>query len=182
MATSRIAIIGGGLSGLYAAFLLEQAGLRDYVLLEARDRLGGRILSVPVAGQSPAASPSAAAPASLDRVDLGPTWMAPHAKYLAVYDTAFWRDQGLSGDARSLCGPLGEIHDAAMPGGSAVGFGFFGLSAQTRAGIAEDVLRAEWSPQFPGYVAGAIEAAHLGVQAVLARQRALSAAGGRSGR
>ena len=33
-----IAIIGGGLSGLYAAFLLEQRGI-DYILLEARDRL-----------------------------------------------------------------------------------------------------------------------------------------------
>ena len=37
-----IAILGGGLSGLYAAFLLEQRGI-DYILLEARDRLGGRI-------------------------------------------------------------------------------------------------------------------------------------------
>ncbi|WP_413786507.1 NAD(P)-binding protein [Psychrobacter immobilis] len=33
-----IAIIGRGLSGLYAAFLLEQCGI-DYILLEARDRL-----------------------------------------------------------------------------------------------------------------------------------------------
>ena len=27
---------------------------------------------------------------------------------------------------------------------------------------------SEWSPQFPGYVAGAIEAARMGVQAVVA--------------
>ncbi len=37
-----IVIIGGGLSGLYAAFLLEQKGIA-YRLLEARDTLGGRI-------------------------------------------------------------------------------------------------------------------------------------------
>lgn len=42
---ARIAIIGGGLSGLYAAYLLEQKGIRDYIVLEARTTLGGRILS-----------------------------------------------------------------------------------------------------------------------------------------
>ena len=40
--TARIAIIGGGLSGLYAAALLEQHGIQDYVLLEARETFGGR--------------------------------------------------------------------------------------------------------------------------------------------
>lgn len=69
MKTARIAIVGGGLSGLYAAFLLEQHGIRDYVLLEARDAPGGRILSVP---------PQAAGAAGLlDRVDLGPSWFWP---------------------------------------------------------------------------------------------------------
>lgn len=37
-------IIGAGISGLYAATLLEKAGV-DYVILEARDRTGGRVLS-----------------------------------------------------------------------------------------------------------------------------------------
>ena len=37
-----IVIVGGGLSGLYAAFLLEQKGIA-YRLLEARDTFGGRI-------------------------------------------------------------------------------------------------------------------------------------------
>ncbi|MFP3442593.1 NAD(P)-binding protein, partial [Pantoea sp. SIMBA_133] len=31
MHTSRIAIIGAGLAGLYAAYLLEQRGISDYV-------------------------------------------------------------------------------------------------------------------------------------------------------
>ena len=37
-----IAIIGGGLSGLYTAYLLQQQGI-EATVYEARDRLGGRI-------------------------------------------------------------------------------------------------------------------------------------------
>ena len=40
MTRARIAIVGGGLAGLYAASLLEQHGVHDYVLLEARGDLG----------------------------------------------------------------------------------------------------------------------------------------------
>lgn len=160
------------------------------------------------------------------------TWMAPHAKYLALYDEPFWRAQGLSGEARSTLGPLGEIHDASMPGGGAALFGFFGVPVHVRRGIPEKMLRAycraqftrlfgdraatpradfikdwaadpwtatnadqdgpghhgaappasaaegvwkkritgiasEWSPQFPGYLAGAVEAAANGINAIL---------------
>jgi monoamine oxidase len=159
------------------------------------------------------------------------TWMAPHAKYFAVYDAPFWREQGLSGEARSALGPLGEIHDACVPGGSAALFGFLAVPAHLRQRVPEEVLRShcraqlarlfgpeaatpkaeflkdwaldpctataadqaspghhpdapsasvpsgpwsgrltgigsEWSRQFPGYVAGAIEAAGLGVQSL----------------
>ncbi len=363
MLAVRIAIVGGGLAGLYAAYLLEQKGIHDYVVLEAREGWGGRIATTPSITESSA----------LDRFDLGPTWfwpdyqaqldrliqslglerfaqyekgsmlvertphgaaermpgytyvppsmrliggmsalidalrrplpahklllnhrvrhirsegqhveldveaaqqaitfrveslllavpprlaattieflpelpgpllqawratatwMAPHAKYLAIYDEPFWRAQALSGEARSACGPLGEMHDASMPGGSAALFGFFALPAALRKGIPEETLRlhcraqftrlfgeraatpradflkdwaadswtateadqsevaqhgsappssaaegpwrgrltgiaSEWSPQFPGYVAGAVEAAALGVDQLL---------------
>lgn len=372
METARIAIVGAGLSGLYAAYALEQQGIRDYVLLEARTALGGRIASASASGRPLLEAATTAD--RVDRFDLGPTWfwpdyqreldrlvhdlglerfeqfedgdmvversphepptrmrgyvnspasmrlvggmgalidalrreldttriitgqtvrrvhsseqhvelggedaagrvttwrvehvllalpprlvqesiefspalppalarqwhatatwMASHAKYVAVYDAPFWREQGLSGEARSARGPLGEIHDASMPAGSAALFGFFGVPARVRKGVPEDVLRthcraqlarlfgpqaatpkaeiikdwaldpytattadldgdghhaeapaptaasgpwrgrltgiaSEWSPQFPGYLAGAVDAAHRGVAALL---------------
>ncbi len=364
--SAGIAIVGAGLSGLYAAWLLQRSGVRDYVVLEARDGIGGRIasftpsqssttngasdrfdlgpawfwpgyqleldalvtaLGVPrftqfetgdmLVERSPDAPPmrtpgyanappstrlvggmaaltdalhSALEPArvitgqavrrmrctdsqvELDSVDATgtvttwqakhvllalpprlaedgiefspalppdlarqwrdtPTWMAAHAKYIAIYDHPFWREQGLSGEARSAIGPLVEIHDASLPGSRAALFGFFGVPAHVRSRVQEDVLLAhcraqltrlfgplaampraevikdwarephtataadqeaatqhaappastaasgpwrgrvtgiasEWSPQFPGYVAGAVEAAGLGVRAV----------------
>jgi monoamine oxidase len=157
------------------------------------------------------------------------TWMAPHAKYLAVYDHGFWRDQELSGSASSARGPLAEVHDASAPGGAAALFGFVALSAAERQALGEDALcrlcraqlvrlfgpgaampraeflqdwarepftasaadlqgraaptgvpasgassgpwhgrlagiASEWSPRFPGHVAGAFEAAALGLR------------------
>lgn len=273
MNTTRVVIIGGGLSGLYAAWLLEQRGLRDYVLLEAREALGGRILPLRIGEAGHASSsgfdlgptwfwpsvqprfarliaelglrtfaqsargdllverPGEAVPRrvigyveqsgervlggmnalidaltariTLTRVRTGErvralrmvdddvvlesedragaitnwraqtvlmalpprladstlqfspalprelaaawrstaTWMAPHAKYVAVYDTAFWHARGLSGEARSARGPMAEIHDASMPGAQAALFGFLGVPATVRAGIVDEVLR-----------------------------------------
>jgi monoamine oxidase len=63
-----------------------------------------------------------------------PTWMAGHAKFVAVYARPFWRTAGLSGDAVSRRGPLAEIHDASGPEGApAALFGFLGLPAEARA-------------------------------------------------
>jgi monoamine oxidase len=61
-----------------------------------------------------------------------PTWMAAQAKFVAVYDRAFWRDDGLSGQAQSRVGPLVEVHDASAPDGLAALFGFVGLPARAR--------------------------------------------------
>ena len=377
MISVPVAIIGGGLSGLYAAYLLEQKGI-DYILLEARDTLGGRILASKLLKNSALEQPISQHSGSenaqeVDSFDLGPswfwpdyqpqlgdlvnelqletfaqfeegdmmverapnepavrmqgykssppsmrlvggmvalinalyrrldvpkivtgqivrrlhrtgehieitsedtsgqvttwraqhvllalpprlvedsitfepslpsdmitqwrntaTWMAPHAKYFAVYDTAFWREQGLSGAARSSQGPMVEIHDASSMGGNGALFGFIGVPASVRQSVSEDVLKAhcraqlvrlfgeqadtpkaeylkdwsqdkftattadassdgqhtvapvskatsgvwsdcltgigsEWSPQFSGYIAGAIEAASLAVKSL----------------
>lgn len=59
-----VIIIGAGLSGLYAAWRLHQQQ-RDVLVLEARDRTGGRILSA-----SPDDSDDGV-------VDLGPAWLWP---------------------------------------------------------------------------------------------------------
>ncbi|PKH78907.1 flavin monoamine oxidase family protein [Psychrobacter sp. 4Bb] len=159
------------------------------------------------------------------------TWMAPHAKYVAVYESPFWRDAGFSGAARSAIGPLTEIHDASTLEGDGALFGFFGVPVQVRQSVSDTVLKehcraqlvrlfgeqanttkaeylkdwakdpltamsadasgngqhavappskpktgmwqdcitgcgSEWSAQFPGYVAGAIDAATVAVQSL----------------
>ncbi len=72
-----------------------------------------------------------------------PTWMAGHAKFVAVYDRPFWREAGLSGDAMSRRGPLAEIHDASGPDGSpAALFGFLGVAAAQRAGRGPEIEAA----------------------------------------
>jgi len=370
MQTAKVAIVGAGASGLYAAYLLKQNGINDFIVLEARNRIGGRIYSVAAfesenggnehdrfdlgpswfwpqyqpqladlirnlgldsmpqfeqgdsvlqrsAQQPPTRSPSHSGnPVSMRLVggmatltdalavqvdtskiqlqcavtnirtddeqvaitysdrdgsqqtmmvehvllalpprlaasaiafepplpdDLKPrwnnmpTWMAPHAKYVAIYDQPFWREQGLSGQARSACGPLVETHDASNLQGKAALFGFVGLPADLRQQLTQAELKrlcraqlgalfgheaktpqsdllqdwasepftakdqdsslsahhaaappnqtttgawrhritgiaSEWSVEFPGYIAGAIDAASVGVQAVLKRQ------------
>lgn len=70
-----------------------------------------------------------------------PTWMAAHAKILAIYDRPFWREQGLSGTAMSGKGPLVEIHDASPDeGGPFALFGFVGYSAAARQEIGAPAL------------------------------------------
>jgi len=59
-------IVGGGLCGLSLADSLHRAG-RSFALFEARERLGGRILSSPCA-------------VSGMMVDLGPTWFWPEVQ------------------------------------------------------------------------------------------------------
>ena len=56
-------------------------------------------------------------PAALQAMTSVPTWMAGQAKAVAVYDTAFWREAGLSGDTMSRRGPMVEIHDASAAAG-----------------------------------------------------------------
>jgi len=71
------------------------------------------------------------------------TWMAPHAKFLAVYAQPFWRDAGLSGTAQSMAGPMTEIHDACATadGEGAALFGFLGVPAQARMKAGEAAIR-----------------------------------------
>ena len=57
VAETEVIVIGAGLSGLYAAMQLERAG-HDVVVLEARDRVGGRLLTLDDMPGSPEAGGS----------------------------------------------------------------------------------------------------------------------------
>lgn len=67
-----------------------------------------------------------------------PTWMAGHAKAVAVYERPFWREAGLSGQSMSRTGPLSEIHDASPETGSGALFGFFGMPPKIRQELGEE--------------------------------------------
>ena len=71
-----------------------------------------------------------------------PTWMAGQAKAVAIYDTPFWRMNGLSGQAISRKGPMVELHDASpADGGPFALFGFIGVPPAGRTDVA--VLRQQ---------------------------------------
>jgi monoamine oxidase len=70
------------------------------------------------------------------------TWMSAQAKFIAVYEKAFWRDAGLSGQGFSRVGPMVEINDAsgADNASPAALFGFIGVPAINRQSIDEQTM------------------------------------------
>ncbi|MEM9057156.1 MAG: FAD-dependent oxidoreductase [Pseudomonadota bacterium] len=94
----------------------------DQVVLAMPPRLAARIEF------SPALPPQA-----VHTMQSVSTWMAGQAKAVALYDTPFWRDAGLSGDGMSRRGPLVELHDASpAAGGPFALFGFIGVPPPAR--------------------------------------------------
>ncbi|MGW3564624.1 flavin monoamine oxidase family protein [Streptomyces sp. NPDC000941] len=84
----NVIVVGAGASGLAAATALLAAG-RDTVCLEARDRIGGRLLSAPTSHPERA-------------LDLGATWFwdgEERVRTLAVRSGIEIFDQHLAGDA-----------------------------------------------------------------------------------
>jgi monoamine oxidase len=84
----EVVIIGGGISGLYTAFKLQQANI-SYLLLEAKPVFGGRIEGLPTIHNSELT------------VDLGPTWFWPHQKKIKQLLTRLeleWFEQFSKGD------------------------------------------------------------------------------------
>jgi monoamine oxidase len=77
-----------------------------------------------------------------------PTWMAGHAKFLAVYERPFWREAGLSGAATSFVGPMTEVHDASLEHGLGALFGFIALSPAARRALGDSQLCANAIAQF----------------------------------
>lgn len=49
MQNARIVIVGAGVSGIGAASTLIEKGFRNLVILEAENRIGGRVCTVPFA-------------------------------------------------------------------------------------------------------------------------------------
>mgnify|MGYP000035324383 FL=1 len=70
------------------------------------------------------------------------TWMSAQAKFVAVYDNAFWRQTGLSGQGFSRVGPMVEINDASGANSSSAAalFGFIGIPATQRQSIDEQQI------------------------------------------
>jgi monoamine oxidase len=90
MKTVDVAIVGGGLSGVYLAYRLQQQGI-TYCVVEAKPELGGRIFSPSLDGRR-------------QGVDLGPTWFWPHQhNMLQLLDELGvpWFEQYTQGDV--LC-------------------------------------------------------------------------------
>lgn len=73
-----VAVVGGGLAGLTAAWQLAEAG-RTVMLFEARARFGGRVRTVP-------ALPRESSDAWLD---VGPTWFWPHQQHMRALVSHF---------------------------------------------------------------------------------------------
>ncbi len=71
--TSRcdVVVVGGGLAGLTAAWQLAASGY-SVTLLEARDRFGGRVLTLPSSPQ----------PDDAPWLDVGPAWFWPHQQHM----------------------------------------------------------------------------------------------------
>ncbi len=114
MDVAQIIIVGGGLSGIYAAHLLSRRN-QSYVILEARDRVGGRILSPEYEGFFS---------------DLGPSWYWPeiHPKMARLvhdlglkgyrqFEEGMGRFQGLMGAVRTVSGYAMEPLSWRLSGG-----------------------------------------------------------------
>ena len=56
----KVLILGGGVAGVIAARTLHQNGIDDFLLVEARDQLGGRMISFTFAGKT---------------LEMGPNWV-----------------------------------------------------------------------------------------------------------
>lgn len=84
-----------------------------------------------------------APPSLIDAMVGTPTWMATHAKAVALYERPFWRDAGLSGRIASRNGPMMEAHDHTdVDNSSAAIFGFVGWSPEQRKSDPEGLRQA----------------------------------------
>lgn len=129
-----VLIVGAGLAGLALARHLEAAG-RDWHIVEARDRVGGRILTRSVAGVP---------------VDLGPAWIWPGQMRI----DRLLRDVGLTTFPQYADGRLvyqdgsgavrRDIDMAPMAGSLRIAGGIGGLTERLADTLANDRIHLGW--------------------------------------
>lgn len=133
-----VIIVGAGLAGLRAAHILTRANLK-VVVLEARDRVGGRTLSLP------------AAPGSGAWGDLGAAWSWPHQTQVRqlCQELGLLRfGQHAEGDALFDLGVQGhERHTVRSPMAGALRFrgGAQALSLELAARLPQESLKLDTS-------------------------------------
>lgn len=126
-----ILIVGGGLSGLSIADQLEAAGA-EYLLVEAADQLGGRILSETIMGAT---------------FDLGPAWFWPYQPRIAGLIKRFGlqRFDQYSKGAIVYQDKTGTVHRnrgyASMQGSYRVSGGMSALIDGLRSGLTDHRVR-----------------------------------------
>jgi len=131
--SSEVVVVGAGFAGLCAARALTAAGL-DVALLDARDRVGGRVKGGSIAGQS---------------VDLGGQWVgARHSRLLALLGEKgiATTPQYLTG--RSLVELNGRIHSGPKEDvslGRAADAAMKRALAAIRGLVAQVPLEAPWT-------------------------------------
>jgi monoamine oxidase len=71
-----------------------------------------------------------------------PVWMGATTKVVLVYNSAFWRNDGLAGAAMSYVGPMRELHDMSAPSGTpGAMFGFAPAGGNvTREAVLDQVV------------------------------------------
>lgn len=72
-----------------------------------------------------------------------PVWMGSTTKAVVVYDSPFWRTQGLAGSAMSYVGPLREIHDMSAASGSPGALFGFAPSTPSTSPVTREAVIAQ---------------------------------------
>lgn len=71
-----------------------------------------------------------------------PVWMGSAVKAVAVFESAFWRTDGLAGSAISYAGPFREFHDMSGPEDASAAIFAFANAAELRQLHGADVEKA----------------------------------------
>ncbi len=137
---ATVVIVGGGISGLAATWQLQSAGV-DAILLEARNRTGGRILTRDNQGTSAGGMNA--------QCDMGPSWFWPGqpliARLLEKFDIPF--HEQFSNGQILFQAPDGEVQQLAQPspmtGALRISGGIGHLTDRITAQIVPDTLKLQ---------------------------------------